>query len=156
VTFTAATTYLALARYHVLPETELQDRFRVFRNICIDILRSTSSRSILVSQSESLLSFLQNMLSDNESNFESGSMQKNSMTTTNIAQGNQSTSASAAASQYYFAHDGTEPSLQPSTEYITPDSAILANDAWDSFDFVQMLDQQFLDPAWLEDIPVHE
>ena len=69
--FTAATTFLAVARSQVLPQAELQSRFGLFRKNCIGLLHSTNLRNTLVSQLESLLGFLQSTLFQDESTRES-------------------------------------------------------------------------------------
>ena len=69
--FTAATVFLAAVRAPVLQEKSLQSRFRIFRQDCADLLGSTALRNTLVSQLESLLDHLQNVLGHSEQDRES-------------------------------------------------------------------------------------
>jgi hypothetical protein len=69
--FTATTVFLAAVRQRLLPGNELQRRFQSFRQHCVDMLSSANLRNTLVSQLESLLSFLQNALCHNDQDSES-------------------------------------------------------------------------------------
>jgi len=71
VMFTAATVFLAAVRAPVLQEKSLQSRFRIFRQDCVDLLGSTALRNTLVSQLESLLDHMQNVLGHSEQDRES-------------------------------------------------------------------------------------
>jgi hypothetical protein len=51
-----------VARFQVLPKTELQRRFQIFERNCVAVLHSTKLQTTLVSQLETTLKFLQDAL----------------------------------------------------------------------------------------------
>jgi hypothetical protein len=130
-------------------------RFPPFRNNCVFILRSTSLQNVLTSRLDSLLSLSRDILFPDESSRESKSFQCSALiTTTKINEGAQNISADTGSDEDHFTHDPTETGTRPQEDYISPDITLGVSDVWNDFDFDQMLDQQFLDPSWLEDIQV--
>jgi len=76
------------------------------------------------------------------------------LTTTDESEGNQNISTAITSDETGLPHDGIEPATHSQQDYISPDSTLGVSDVWNDFDFGQMLDQQFLDPSWLEDLEV--
>jgi hypothetical protein len=70
----------------------------------------------------------------------------------NQSKANQSISASIGTDDV-CSLDTTGLSIGPYEDNIDPITTA-AGGAWDDFDFDQMLEQQFLNPSWLEDIQV--
>jgi hypothetical protein len=102
-----------------------------------------------VSQLESLLNYLYNVLCHGELNCES--CPRFCLIATNQSKANagiSSTTGSGGLSHHDI--------IGPPTDTHEDDTpfAVAPSDDWGDFDINQMLDQQFLDPSWLEDIQV--
>jgi hypothetical protein len=105
--------------------------------------------NILVSQLESLLNFLHNVLCHGELDCES--FPRHCLITANQSKANPGISSTTGSGG--LSHHDTIGSLTGTHEDDTP-FAVAPSDDWGDFDINQMLDQQFLDPSWLEDIQV--
>ena len=103
-----------------------------------------------MSQLESLLNFLHNVLCHSEQDCESFS--RLCLDTTNQSKANPGISSTIGSGRLSH-HDTIGPLTGIHQDHDTP-VAVVPSDDWDDFDIDQMLDQQFLDPSWLEDIQV--
>jgi hypothetical protein len=149
--FTATTVFLAAVRHRHLSGNELQRRFQSFRQHCVDMLSSTNLRNTLVSQLQSLLDFLQHALCHNDQSSEPfpNTRTRRNSTDKSEADDNTPTGTTTSENASYltaksnnYSHDNDIAALP----------AAATSDIWDNFDFGQILDQQFLDPSWLQEL----
>jgi hypothetical protein len=147
-----------VVHYQILPKTELQTRFQMFKKNCEDILHSIRLRNFLVSHLKTSLSFLEDALYKDESFGEPMSVQHRPESANN-GKGAYVLEAGTALSEDEDDLDqsGTESELLPPEDFVTHDShdsALDPGNVWDSSwdnEFDSLLGQQFLDPSWLED-----